>query len=440
MSENQNIEYKLNWRDEYLKWVAGFANAKGGAIYIGINDNGDIKGLKEHRKLLEDIPNKIIQQLGLVVDINLHQKDEKQYIEVVVPISSVPIAYHGSYYYRSGSTKQELKGTALQEFLLKKMGRTWDDLGIPNTNETELDLAAIQFFLTKATQSKRMVEESLTDSLPIPTQKLHLYNQDLALKNSAILLFGKSPLRYFANAYFKIGKFGVDDADLISQDVIEGPIIFMAHKVMEVLRNKYLKSVITYKGLQRIEELEYPEEALREAILNAIVHKDYTGTSIQLSIYDDKLLLWNPGRLPEDLTIAMLKTKHPSRPHNKNIAELFFKAGYIEVWGRGIAKMVSSCKAMKFPEPIISEYAGGIQVVFNKPNLKSSLKGSLKGSLKNEQKTVALIAEKPNITIPELAIALAKSTGTVKKYLQKLKQNDIITRKGAKRGGYWEIL
>ncbi|HXL56196.1 MAG TPA: ATP-binding protein [Chitinophagaceae bacterium] len=82
--------------------------------------------------------------------------------------------------------------------------------------------------------------------------------------------------------------------------------------------------------VQRIEELEYPEPALREAVLNAIVHKNYGGTTIQLSVYDDELILWNPGSLPPDLKIEILKEKHPSHPRNKNIADIFFKAGYIE--------------------------------------------------------------------------------------------------------------
>jgi len=105
---------------------------------------------------------------------------------------------------------------------------------------------------------------------------------------------------------------------------------------MEILKNNYLVFPIRYESLQRIEELEYPEPALREAILNAIVHKDYKGSTIQFGVYDNKLILWNPGTLPDELNIEMLKVKHPSHPRNKNIAEVFFKAGYIEARGRGI--------------------------------------------------------------------------------------------------------
>jgi ATP-dependent DNA helicase RecG len=122
MIETQNIEYKLSWRDEYIKWVSGFTNAQGGKIYIGIDDVGNIAGLDDYKKLMDEIPNKIVNHLGLIVDVNLQKKDGKHFIEIIVPVSTVPISYHGVFHYRSGGTKQELKGNALNQFLLKKMG------------------------------------------------------------------------------------------------------------------------------------------------------------------------------------------------------------------------------------------------------------------------------------------------------------------------------
>lgn len=181
-----------------------------------------------------------------------------------------------------------------------------------------------------------------------------------------MLLFGKDPKKYFTSAYFKIGRFGESNASLKFQDVVEGNLIKMADKVLEILKSKYMVSPIRYEGIQRVEELEYPEAALREAILNAIVHKDYKGSTIQLSVYDDKLILWNPGKLPDELNIEMLKGKHPSHPRNKNIAEVFFKAGYIEAWGRGISMMMDACRKAGLPEPTLEEVAGGLQITFLK--------------------------------------------------------------------------
>lgn len=106
MAESQNIEYKESWRDEYLKWLCGFANAQGGTIYIGIDDAGNVVGVKNVKKLMEDIPNKIQQGLGIVADVNKHTKDGKDYLEIKVDPSSFPISYHGEFHYRSGATKQ----------------------------------------------------------------------------------------------------------------------------------------------------------------------------------------------------------------------------------------------------------------------------------------------------------------------------------------------
>lgn len=120
MSETQNIEYKTKWRDEYLKWICGFANANGGVIFIGKDDNGKIIGIENSKKLLEDILNKTWDILGILVDVNLCKTKEGDYIEIKVDTYPNSINYKGQYRYRNGSTKQELKGSALNKYLLKK--------------------------------------------------------------------------------------------------------------------------------------------------------------------------------------------------------------------------------------------------------------------------------------------------------------------------------
>lgn len=366
MPEQQNIEYKQSWRDEYLKWVCGFANAQGGKIYIGIDDNGKVTGVDDYKKLMDDLPNKIVHHLGLVVDVNLHEKDGKRYIEIVVPVSNVPISFHGIYHYRSGSTKQELKGIALQDFLYRKLGKTWDDTTVDGVTLHDIDEKAVASFLKASIKSGRIYQNADKDDLLTLLQNLDLIMSEGKLRAATVLLFAKKPQRHFIHSYFKIGKFGASNADLKFQDTVEGDIFEMVDKVIQLLKDRYLISPITYEGIQRIEKMELPEAALREAVLNAIVHKDYTDTTIQLSVYDDKLMLWNPGKLPVDIPLERLTQKHPSRPRNKHIAEAFFRAGYIESWGRGIEKILTAFKEAGLPEPIFEESFGGVMVTFLK--------------------------------------------------------------------------
>lgn len=366
MAEHQNIEYKQSWRDEYLKWVCGFANAQGGRIYIGIDDKGNITDVSDHKKLMDDLPNKIVNYLGLVTDINLHENAGKHYIEIIVPVSTVPVSYHGVHHYRSGSTKQELKGTALNEFILRKMNISLEQQPVPHATIHDIDEIAIQSFIQKALRKQRISENAANADTTTILKNLGLINKHGELLLAALLLFGKDPQRYSTMACYKIGRFGKSNTDLKFQDVIEGNILDMADKVMAILNSKYLIRPISYEGLQRIEGLEYPETALREAILNSIIHKDYSGTFIFLRVNNDQLNIWNPGKLPDTLSIQQLKQKHSSHPRNKLIANVFFMAGYVEAWGRGIEMMVEGCRQYNIPEPVLEEEQGGMSVTFQK--------------------------------------------------------------------------
>jgi ATP-dependent DNA helicase RecG len=138
MPEKQNVEWKESWRDEYFKWVCGYANAQGGKLFIGVDDDGLVLGISNAKELLEKLPNQVRQFLGILVDVNLLEEDDKEYLEIVVEPYPYPISYKGKYHYRSGSTKQELKGAALDKFLLKKQGKRWDGVPVPHVSVEDL--------------------------------------------------------------------------------------------------------------------------------------------------------------------------------------------------------------------------------------------------------------------------------------------------------------
>ncbi len=439
MKENQNVEWKLNWRDEYLKWICGFANAEGGVLEIGKNDKGDVVGIANAQKLLEDLPNKIRDVLGIITDVNLQTNNGKEWLSIEVESYPFPVNYKGQFHYRSGSTKQELKGAALNKFLLKKQGRNWDSVPVPHVSIKDLSKEAFSYFKEQATQTKRLDKSILKKSRKTLIEKLRL-NEKEYLKRAALLLFHPDPEEFFTGAYVKIGYFRTE-TDLRFQDEVHGYLFEQVEKTMDLLLSKYLEAQIRYQGISRIEEYPYPETALREAIINAIAHKDYSsGNPIQIKVYDDHITIWNAGQLQEPLTVKKLFVPHPSVPFNPDIATSFFRAGLIEAWGRGTIKIVDECKAFHLPKPVFTNEFSGFQVTFKSSVGKSSVKGSVKSSVKSSVKILELMAVDHTITIREIASQLGISIRATEKQVANLKKENKIKRVGARRGGHWEII
>lgn len=397
MAENQNIEYKSIWKDEYLKWICGFANANGGVIFIGKDDNGNIVGIDEAERLLEEIPNKVRDVLGILVDVNLHQTQQGNYLEIKVEPYLNRISYKGQYHYRSGSTKQELKGVALEKFLLQKSGKRWDSVLLPKVSINDLKQETFDFFKKRGIKSKRLDEDNLTDNNEHLLENLKLIENG-SLKRATILLFHPDPEKFITGAYIKIGYFQ-NEGDLIFQDEIHGNLFEQVEKTLEILFTKYIKAIISYeKGINRIETYEYPKEAIREALLNAIAHKDYSGlTPIQIRVYNDRIMIWNEGHLPEDWTISNLLKAHSSRPFNPDIANAFFRSGYIESWGRGISKMTELCLSEGLPKPIYIVEGSDFWVIFRKDMFHTEHLQSL-GLNERQIKAVLFVKEKGKIT------------------------------------------
>lgn len=438
MPENQNIEWKESWRDEYLKWICGFANAQGGKIYIGKNDNGKVVGIENVKRLMDELPNKIVTNLGIICDINLLWENEKQFIEIIVESYPNPVNFKGQYHYRSGSTKQELKGAALDKFMLDRKGKRWDGVPVPNVAVADLKKETFDFFRRKAVKAQRIEEDVFTDTDEQLSDNLQLIENGY-LKRAAILLFHPNPAKFVTGAYIKIGFFETDD-DLKFQDEIHGNIFEQIEKTMDLLFTKYIKSSISYEGLNRVETYEYPKDAVREALLNAVSHKDYSGgVPIQISVYVDKILFWNEGQLPENWTIEKLLTKHPSKPYNPDIANALFRSGYIESWGRGTLKMINECIKFGIPKPKYYYDMSGFWVEFRKDTFNMEYFESL--GINNRQiEGLKYIKEKGKITNSEYQGINECSRNTASNDLIDLVNKKLVSSSGQKGAGAFYIL
>ncbi len=448
MAESQNIEYKESWRDEYLKWVCGFANAQGGKIYIGCNDDGNVVGINNSKKLLEDIPNKVRDAMGIIVGVNLLTEDGKEYVEIDVPSYPVGISCKGVYYYRSGSTKQVLTGPALEAFLMRKHGATWDNSPMPAFAMDDVDDSVIAAFKKLAAKKGRIDSSLLDEPKEVLLDRLHLVNGDY-LTNAAMLLFSKDPERYQLGAFLKIGYFE-NDADLLYQDEIHGSLLEQVDKAIELIYLKYMRAKISYEGIQRVERYFVPEAALREALLNAVCHKQYqSGIPIQISVYEDRLYVANVGSLPEDWTLEKLMNKHTSKPYNPNIAYVFYLAGFIESWGRGVEKICNALKAENLPMPEYTVSPGDIMIKFTGPEdrvIRVTDKVTEKvidrvtdKVTEREYEVLELLDEDPGYTTTQLAEKMSVTRKTISEYIKSLKEKDIIERIGSDRKGYWRI-
>jgi ATP-dependent DNA helicase RecG len=500
MSERQNIEWKQSWHDDYLKWVCGFANAIGGTIYIGKNDKGNVIELPDYQKLLEDIPNKIRNSMGIICDVQLLEEAGKKFIEIKVNPYSVPVSLRGRYYYRSGSSKMELTGVELNEFLLKKAGKTWDDVVEESATVKDIDEASVRKFIEDSKDKARMPDTKGLSVFQI-LEKLQL-TEGKKIKRAALCLFGNNPGKFYPNVEVRIGRFGNDATDLRFQEVVEGNLVQLLDGVQVQLNNKFLVRPVSFEGMHRIEKDAYPLAALREMLLNALVHRTYMGSHTQLRVFDDRLSIWNEGTLPYGLTIDDLKKEHNSRPRNPKIAKACFMAGYIDTWGRGTLKVIQACKEAGLAEPQIEETNGGISVtlfqkefgkhsedVRNKFGISSEQLRSKFGTIaerknmghihnsayfhdnyesittylnaafgitseklrksfgltsdkkmSNPANALVLISMFPEITAEQIGKILGVSERSAETYIKKLKSEGLIERIGGKKEGTWQII
>jgi ATP-dependent DNA helicase RecG len=403
-------------------------------MYIGINDKGEVVGVVNIKKLIEDLPNKAMNAFVLAVEVEIKEENGKQFIRMIVPKSNIALSYNGKFYTRSGSTTQELKGGALQKLLLKTNNLSWDEIGVSNATYDDIDVETVSRFVIRAKEYNRLSSEADSKNIKQLFQNLKLLTKDGELTRAAILLFGKEPTRFFNCSTLKIGRFrGTDPTDLIIQDKIEGNLFVIFEKTIDFLKAKYLLSPISYQGMQRVETLEIPDRAIREAILNALIHRDYTSsTAISLRIYDPTVSIWNVGEL-ENLNIKDLSVEHDSFPRNPLIADIFYRAGFIEAWGRGTLTIIEETTKSGLPEPAFKIRQGGLEVIFQRNPMRLSDKEEVKQNLQiseRQRKAIDYMRQHGNISnkIYQEINNVSKPTAT--RDLKKLVLLEIIKKTG----------
>ena len=393
---------------------------------------------------MEDIPNKIQSGLGSVADVNKHTKDGVEYLEIKIEPSTFPISYHGEFHYRSGATKQQLTGIALSQFIMRKTGVRWEDVTVEDITVDDLDEESFKIFRREVLRSKRMVQEDLDLSNAELLSKLHLMSNG-KLKRSAVLLFYHDPSVVQNGSYIKIAKFG-DGADLQYHDDLENSLIKNADQVIDLIYLKYLKANVSYIHDRRVETYPYARDAIREAVYNAIAHTCYMfGTPVQIRIEDEAFIISNQCILPDGWTIETLMEPHDSVPYNPDIANVFYRAGYIEHWERGIEKICEACKELGAGLPFYELRGNGLRIHFKA--LKSALVAHSKSPNRHNVgldvgiagRILELLIENPKITMAEMAEKLNVAKRTIEREVKQLRETGRVECIGSKRFGHWKI-
>ena len=238
--------------------------------------------------------------------------------------------------------------------------------------------------------------------------------------------------------FVKIGRFGNSDAELLFQEQEEGNIIKVLDSVINQLNHKFLIAQVGFEGMNRIEKSEYPIAALREMLLNALVHRNYMGAHIQIRVYIYKISIWNDGQLPEGITLEALKHQHASKPRNPIIADVCFKGGYIDSWGRGTIKIMEACKNANLPEPEFKEASGGFLTELYKDLFSAENIHKLYLS-ERQTKAILFVKEKHFISNSEYMVLCNVSDRTALRDLDELVEKGLFQKIGEKKGTKYQL-
>ena len=345
--EGQTVERKESlslWRD-IVETCAAFATAQGGKVFVGVADDGRITGVQIGKGTLEDLANRIAQNTTPKVVPAITTQDEPGATVIIVDVpehQTKPVTAFGRPYRRSGRTNQVLSASEVAELYLASRGLTWDQTVESDASLSDIDPEKVRKFLSRAIAERQWPIDPQTPVQQALNQLDLIRNGQLTV--AALLLFGQRPQHFLVQGYLRCARFkGNSEVEFLDMKVIEGDIVAQVEEAMAFVQRNIRMAAKIEGQLARKERWEYPLDAVREGIINAVCHRDYADSgNVVVKIFDDQLEIWNPGSLPLDLTVDDLRKSHESKPRNKLIARAFFLIKYIEQFGTGTGRMIST--------------------------------------------------------------------------------------------------
>jgi len=441
LKESQTVELKksLSQLDDALKTVCAFLNHKGGIVYFGVNDKGKVIGLDVSDKTLRKISQQIISRIKPEIAPEIKEVEEigKSIIKVKIPEgSNKPYFLNGIAYKKVGTEKRVIPPDELKRVILEQKQMRWDEEICEGATLNDIDNEKLKWFLRKAKTERNFDIESETN-LKEALKRLKLVKDGKPI-NASILLFGKNPQKFFLQAEIRCARFkGIEPLEFIDMKVFSGNIINQRDDAVEFVK-EHIKLHAKIVGTERIEKWEYPIEAIREAVTNAICHRDYEiSSNVQVRIFDDRIEIWGCGPLPNPLRVEDLKKKHDSILRNPLIGKHFFLIKFIEQWGTGTNRIIKECLKHGLPEPLFEEIAGNLVVTFRKYKISEDILDQLN---ERQKKAIDFLKEHGKITNKDFQKLCPDVTReTLRKDLKDMINKKIITKKGTKRGVYYDL-
>jgi len=427
--ETDTLEFKENFDKNTIEAAGAFANTKGGTIIIGISDRNRVTGVHVGRETLKTRANQISQSTEprIIPGIELGEINKKPVALITIkefPIK--PVSVKGRYFRRVGNSNRVMSMQEIAQMHFHSVGMSWDKLPARDASMKDIDLEKVKKYIDKANETGRRKIQA--DENPIQVlEKLEIIKEETPTW-AAILLFHQHPQRLLPQGVIHCGRFK-EEIIVIDDRMIESTITEQVEEAMDFIRKNINVQFVMTGEPAREQIWDYPIDALREAIINAVCHRDYTiSSNTEIRIYDDRLIVWSPGGLPFGITIEDLYRPHPSVLRNKGIAGIFYDMGWIEQWGSGIDKMRNACVKAGLPEPQFEEYHG-FRVIFRKDIYTEEY--LRKAGLNERQiKAVMHVKEKGRITNKEYQEANGVSRQTAARELSYLAQSDIFLRHG----------
>lgn len=375
--ESEELAFLPNYNQNRIgRDICSLLNGKGGKLIVGVDTNGQKLGINKSASV-EDTAHFLVNAIvpEAPVDITLESYDDKDFMIIRVwEGSRQPYIYDGSIYYRRNISTEKASSQEIAKL-------------IHSRQENELHWERqVSFGLEWEDFNQSLIEEVMQTSQKNRRSSYHgndllgflnhygLFNNG-SFTNACVILFAKNTIRFLPQIRVRLTEYaeGKTDKSLIRDELVEGNLFQIRDRLENYIQNIGVKSLFEDSRWRRI-DFTYPEKALQEGIINALIHRDYSrfNSQMTISIYPDKLIIANSGRLPEELRIADLKTNHRSFPMNPDIAHIVFLMGFIDKLGRGTVKIMEECKLAGLRMPTWSQGKGEVILTFHAPKVNTN--------------------------------------------------------------------